>query len=56
MNWLSGKKTYLLGGITVIYGIVLFVTDQREKGLQTIMEGIAMFTLRAAITKSGPTF
>lgn len=54
MTYLSGKKTYIIGGITVAYGIALFFTDQREKGLQTILEGIALMTLRAGITKSGP--
>lgn len=55
MTYLSGKKTYIIGGITITYGIALFLTDQKEKGVQTILEGFAMMTLRAGITKSGPT-
>lgn len=54
MTYLSGKKTYIIGGITIAYGIALICNDQREKGIQTILEGFAMMTLRAGITKSGP--
>ena len=44
LNFLDGKKTYIVGLIMIAYGI--YINDN-----QTILNGIAILTGRAAINK-----
>lgn len=44
VNFLSGKKTYIVGCLIIIYGIVY--QDQAK-----VLEGLSIITLRAGIAK-----
>ena len=44
-NFLSGKKTYILGTLLCIKGIL-------EKNVDEIIAGLGMITLRAGISKN----
>lgn len=47
LNFLSGYKTYLLGGAFVLKGIVEFI--EGGDGWEHIMQGIGLWTVRKAI-------
>lgn len=52
VNILSGKKTYIVGTIMVIVGLVFYLNPfYREQGAQLILEGLAIISLRAGIKK-----
>lgn len=53
MNWISGKKTYILGGALVVWGVFLFATGSQEEGTNKLIEGLALIFLRQGVTKSG---
>lgn len=54
MDWLCGKKTYIIAGCMVAYGIGLLLQGQQEQGFQVIMNALGLGALRAGVTKSGP--
>ena len=49
ISFLSGKKTYIVGALTILLGCL------NNWDMQTIMIGLAMITGRAAISKVTPT-
>jgi hypothetical protein len=53
LQWLSGKKTYLLGGAVVAWGVFLFATGNQEEGSRRVIEGLALVFLRQGVAKSG---
>jgi hypothetical protein len=53
MVWLSGKKTYIIGGLMVAIGIVHIATGATDDGWRYIMEGLTAMSLRAGISKVG---
>jgi hypothetical protein len=54
MDWLSGKKTYIIAACMVAYGIALYLQGQQEQALKVIFEALGLGALRAGVTKSGP--
>lgn len=44
INFLRGKKTYIIGGLMIILGIL-------QNDNQMILEGIGFITLRAGVSK-----
>lgn len=56
IGWFDGKKTYILGALTVIYGVLglsLGHLDQNQ-AVQFILTGLGMISLRVGVKKSGP--
>lgn len=53
MDWLSGKKTYIIALCMVVYGVGLILQGQQEQGIKVIMEALGLGALRAGVTKSG---
>lgn len=51
INWLKGKKTYLIGAGLIAMGIYNCATGDVDQGAQQIGEGFAVMTLRAGIAK-----
>jgi hypothetical protein len=51
-NFLQGYKTYIIGAVTILYGITQLCNQQQDVGIQNIMLGLAMLSGRAAIAKS----
>ncbi len=51
MTWLSGKKTYIVGGLMVAIGIVHIATGAGEEGWRYILDGLAFMGLRAGVSK-----
>ncbi|NIQ04062.1 MAG: hypothetical protein GWM98_29900 [Nitrospinaceae bacterium] len=59
MNWLQGKKTYIVSGLMVMasltnliagdMGVVEFFSSSH---LNTLLEGIGLGTLRAGVSKT----
>ena len=58
MNALSGYKTYIIAGLVIIVtglkgaGII---DDAMFQSIVTILGAFGLWTLRAGVTKSGPT-
>ncbi len=57
--WLSGKKTYILGGLTIIGLVVQAIVGDLTPSemidqVYKILMGMGLLTLRAGVTKSGP--
>ncbi len=52
LAFFEGRKTYIVGALMVVVGIV-FYSDAiyKEKGVQLILEGFAIMSLRAGISK-----
>ncbi len=50
---LSGWKTYIIGGISIIYGIVLYVQGNSEQAGRVILDGLGLIFLRAGVSKVG---
>lgn len=48
INFLSGKKTYILGALLVLTGVL------QNWDMQIILNGLAVMTGRAAIAKIAP--
>lgn len=56
LEWLRGKKTYIVGVGTIAYGVWVYVIESDvERGVNLVIAGVSMMTVRAGITKSGPT-
>ena len=51
MKFLSGYKTYIVGVITILFGITQCAGGTADLGIQNILVGLAMLTGRAAISK-----
>ena len=59
MNWLKGKKTYIIAGLMVsaslihlFLGDIGFVEFATSEHLYTLLEGVGLGTLRAGISNS----
>ena len=59
MNWLKGKKTYIIAGLMVsaslihlILGDIGLVEFATSEHLNTLLEGVGLGTLRAGISNS----
>jgi len=57
MQWLKGKKTYIIAGLMVAVSIIHllsgdmgFVEFATSEHLNTLLEGIGLGTLRAGVT------
>jgi hypothetical protein len=57
MNWLKGKKTYIIAGLMVLASLIhLFLGDigfvefASSEHLNTLLEGVGLGTLRAGIS------
>jgi hypothetical protein len=55
--WFSGRKTYILAGLTVAYGILGWCLGHltQDQSIQVILTGLSVFSLRVGVKKSGPT-
>ena len=51
MNWLKGKKTYIVMGLGVLTGVVLIVCGDVPQGIQTILGALGLGALRAGVSK-----
>lgn len=50
MNWLRGKKTYVVGAGMVVYGAWLYVVENRQvEGTQMVLAGLAAIFLRNGV-------
>ncbi|CAI2719755.1 hypothetical protein [Nitrospina watsonii] len=59
MNWLRGKKTYMVAAMMVAISILNIMSGEESLGtfvssphFNTLLEGIGLGTLRAGVTKS----
>ena len=59
MNWLQGRKTYLVSGLMALASLVQWITGDMSvvdfvssPHFNTLMEGIGLGTLRAGVAKS----
>jgi hypothetical protein len=53
IGFLRGKKSYFLGAGWVLWGVWTYsVEGDPATGVQRIMEGIALITLRAGVKKA----
>ena len=50
---LSGYKTYIVGGVIVLYGFALLWQGNSEQGMSRIMEGLGLIFLRQGVAKVG---
>ena len=46
INWLKGKKTYIVGILLIVLGII-------QEDNEMILEGLGFMTIRAGIGKLG---
>lgn len=53
MDFLDGRKTYLIGLAAIVGGAVLIALGQPEAGITKIGEGLAVMFLRSAVAKNG---
>lgn len=56
LEWLRGKKTYVLAVSSIFAALAAYATGQIEVGemIKLIVAAIMAMTIRAGITKSGP--
>jgi hypothetical protein len=49
----DGRKTYIIAGLTVAYGIIGLIIGQLEatEGIQVVLAGLAAFGFRSALNK-----
>ncbi|WP_372069753.1 hypothetical protein P7L75_01395 (plasmid) [Tistrella mobilis] len=54
-GWLSGRKTYVAAGLTVIGAAAAYLTGDASLGdaLQLAVQGVLTGTLRAGVAKVG---
>lgn len=53
IGFLRGKKTYIIGIGWIIWGLWNYVVESNPTdGVQRIMEGVSLITLRAGVTKA----
>lgn len=50
---MQGKKTYIIGGLMIIYGILGFFLGQQEfmEAGRVVLEGAGLITLRLGVAK-----
>lgn len=53
IEWLQGKKTYIIAVGMIVYGLTLLIQGQQEQGIKVIMEALGLGALRSGVTKSG---
>jgi len=51
VTFLSGYKTYLIGTLTIAIGVIRIATGETKEGVDLILGGLGMMTLRAGISK-----
>lgn len=58
MNWLKGKKTYIIASLMVMVGIVQLATGDirlsefiMSTHISTILQGVGLSTLRAGVAR-----
>ena len=57
MQWLSGRKTYLVAALMGVLAMARTLGWLDEQSYQTVLgllAGLGLGTLRAGVTKSGP--
>lgn len=55
IDFLRGKKSYLLGAGWVLWGVWTYAVEgDPASGVQRIMEGIGLIALRAGVKKAEP--
>ena len=49
----DGKKTYIVGGLTILYGVIGLFIEQIgwDEALNLILAGLAMLGFRSALNK-----
>lgn len=55
INWLKGKKTYLISGVTMLVGLLQlngFVTDKGAQWITTMILGLLGLSIRAGINNA----
>ncbi len=59
MDWLRGKKTYLIAGLMVLASLLHLITGEigiaeffTSPHLNTLLEGVGLGTLRAGVARS----
>ena len=56
MKALQGRKTYILGVLTILGGLYTwFLGGDMKTGIEAIIAGFAMMTLRSGITSAAAT-
>ncbi len=55
IQWLQGRKTYIIAALTIIYAVVVdgLINNDLGTAADKIMIGLGLGTLRAGVTKSG---
>ncbi len=54
IKFLKGKKSYVLGAGWMLWGIWTYAVEgDPATGIQRVMEGFGLITLRAGVKKSG---
>ena len=57
---LNGSKSYITGGVTILLGIAVLVTQTSiagvspDQGIELIMAGFALISIKSAIAKVEP--
>lgn len=58
MDWLKGKKTYIIAVLMIVVGVVKVATGDMSlmtmlgsEHIQTILEGFGLATIRAGVAK-----
>lgn len=56
LEWLKGKKTYIVGISAIVAALASYATGNIESSemIKLIVAAILAMTMRAGITKSGP--
>jgi hypothetical protein len=52
INFLNGFKTYIIGGLTVAWGIYQITKGNVEQGINSISIGLAAVGLRSGVAAS----
>lgn len=51
--FLRGKKTYIMGAGWVLWGLWIYLVEGNPvDGVQRVMEGVSLITLRAGVSKT----
>lgn len=51
LDWLRGKKTYLVAASLVLAGVVQIIDGDTQGGIETILQALGLSTLRAGVAK-----
>jgi hypothetical protein len=55
IEWLKGKKTYIVAVCMIFSGLGLILNGQTQEGILVILNALGLGALRAGVTKSGPS-